>query len=164
MKRLLETTNEGYLTFLRIVSGAVILAHGSQKMLGWFGGYGFSATMNSFTTQMHIPAVFAFLAIVAEFFGGLGLITGTLTRVAAFGVAVVMLVAVAMVHLPNGFFMNWMGNQKGEGFEYHILYLAIALVLMAKGAGAWSVDRWLAEKLGQPKTYSPDVRGLTPNH
>ena len=139
--KLPATSDDWALAVLRLVLGVVMFAHGAQKMLGWFGGFGFSGTMNSFTTQMGIPALFAFLAIAAEFFGGLGLIVGFLTRIAAFGIAMNMIVAVMMVHSQFGFFMNWNGNQKGEGFEYHLLALAMALVLMVRGSGAWSVDR-----------------------
>jgi len=141
MKGLLRTENDISLTIVRLVLGIIFFAHGSQKALGWFGGYGFHATMQFFTHQMGIPAVFAFLDIAAEFLGGIGLILGCLTRIAAFGVTCVMLVAVAMVHHNFGFFMNWTGNQKGEGFEYHLLTLAITIVLMIKGGGALSVDR-----------------------
>src|SRR4029077_7688250 len=109
-----------------------------------FGGYGFSGTMGFFTGVMHIPAVFAFLAITAEFFGGLGLILGLFTRVAAFGISCNMIVAVAMVHHQFGLFMNWTGAQKGEGYEYHLLALAALVVLMIRGAGAASVDRLLS--------------------
>jgi putative oxidoreductase len=112
-------------------------------MLGWFGGYGFSGTMGFFTAVMHIPAPFAFLAIAAEFFGALGLIFGLLTRVAAFGIFSNMLVAIAMVHHQFGFFANWTGTQKGEGYEYHLLVLGITVFLMIRGAGAASVDRLL---------------------
>lgn len=139
--KLLATSDDWTLAALRLVLGVVMFAHGAQKMLGWFGGFGFSGTMNSFTTQMGIPALFAFLAIAAEFFGGLGLIVGFLTRIAAFGISMNMIVAVMMVHSQFGFFMNWTGNQKGEGFEYHLLALAMAMVLMVRGSGAWSVDR-----------------------
>src|SRR6266567_4550299 len=97
--------------------------------------------MGFFTGMMHIPAPLAFLAIAAEFFGGLGLILGFLTRIAAFGIAVNMVVAIATVHSAFGFFMNWSGTQKGEGFEYHLLVLAITVFLMIRGAGAFSVDR-----------------------
>lgn len=113
-------------------------------MLGWFGGYGFTGTMGFFTHQMGIPAPLAFVAICAEFFGGLGLIVGLLSRIAAFGLTVNMLVAILTVHAHNGFFMNWTGQQKGEGFEYHLLALALLVVVMAKGAGALSVDRALS--------------------
>jgi len=141
LRKLTATENSGAIAVLRVVLGIVFFAHGAQKMLGWFGGYGFSGTMGMFTNVMHIPAVLAFLAIAAEFFGGLGLIFGLLTRIAAFGIAVNMVVAVLTVHMHVGFFMNWAGTQKGEGFEYHLLVLAMALLLMIKGGGAASVDR-----------------------
>jgi putative oxidoreductase len=144
MIRKLYATDESAATaILRLVLGFVFFVHGAQKMLGWFGGYGFSGTMGFFTTMMHIPAPLAFLAIAAEFFGGIGLIFGFLTRVAAFGIAMNMLVAVSMVHHNFGFFMNWTGAQKGEGCEYHLLVLAITAFLMIKGAGAFSLDRVL---------------------
>jgi putative oxidoreductase len=88
--------------------------------------------------------VFAFLAIAAEFFGSLGLILGFLTRIAAFGITCNMIVAIATVHIQNGFFMNWAGNQKGEGIEYHLLVLALTFLIMVRGAGALSIDRLLA--------------------
>jgi putative oxidoreductase len=143
-KKLLATVDDATLTFMRLMLGLVIFPHGAQKLLGWFGGYGFSGTMGFFTTQMHIPAPLAFLAICAEFFGSLGLIFGFLTRIAAFGIAMNMLVAVLMVHRHIGFFMNWYGNQKGEGYEYHLLTLAVAISIMIRGAGAFSFDRALS--------------------
>jgi len=145
MKFLFKTNNSFAPTLARLTLGIVMFPHGAQKALGLFGGYGFNGTMNFFTQQMHIPAVFAFLAIAAEFLGSLGLITGFLTRIAAFGIAVEMVVAVVMVHAANGFFMNWFGNQKGEGFEYHILTVAVALIVMIYGAGKLSVDALLAK-------------------
>jgi putative oxidoreductase len=144
MRRLFATDNSVATTILRLVLGVVFFAHGAQKMLGWFGGSGYSGTMTFFTGNLHIPAVFAFLAIAAEFFGSLGLIAGFLTRMAAFGLASTMVVAVAMVHRGVGFFMNWSGTQKGEGFEYHLLVLAITAFLMIRGAGAYSVDRTIS--------------------
>jgi putative oxidoreductase len=146
MKKLFATPHDYSLLILRLVLGIVFFPHGAQKMLGWFGGYGFSATMDYFTSQ-GIPGFLAFLAICAEFFGALGLIVGFLTRVAAFGITCNMLVAIFTVHLPNGFFMNWAGSQKGEGFEYHLLVLAITVVLMWRGGGAWSADAMVARKL-----------------
>ena len=140
-KKLFQSPDDKLMTLLRLVLGVVFFAHGSQKMLGWFGGYGFKGTMGFFTQALHIPAAFAFLAIAAEFFGGLGLILGLLTRIAAFGITVNMLVAICLVHFPNGLFMNWTGQQKGEGYEYHLLVLAITLALMIRGAGAFSLDR-----------------------
>lgn len=146
LKKLTATSNDVSLTILRLTLGLVIFPHGAQKMLGWFGGYGFSGTMGFFTQQMGIPAVFAVLAILAEFAGAIGLITGVLTRVAAFGVGMVMLVATLTTHLANGFFMNWNGTQKGEGFEYHLLALGIAIALMIRGGGAFSVDRKVSQQ------------------
>ena len=143
IRRLFATDNSAATAILRLVLGLVFFAHGAQKMLGWFGGYGFTGTMGFFTGTMHIPVPLAFLAIVAEFFGGLGLILGFLTRIAAFGIAVNMLVAIATVHGAFGFFMNWSGSQKGEGFEDHLLVLAMTVFLMIRGAGAFSVDRAL---------------------
>jgi putative oxidoreductase len=140
-RRLFATDDDGATAVLRLVLGAVFFAHGAQKMLGWFGGFGFSGTMGFFTGQMHIPASLAFLAIMAEFFGGLGLILGFLTRIAAFGIASNMVVAIAMVHRSFGFFMNWTGTQRGEGFEFHLLVIALTVFLMIRGGGAFSLDR-----------------------
>lgn len=144
-KKLIGTNgNNKVATLLRFTLGIVMFPHGAQKMLGWFGGYGFSGTMGFFTGQMGIPAGLAFLAILAEFAGSLGLITGLFTRIAAFGIAVNMSVAIFTAHLANGFFMNWYGNQKGEGFEYHLLALGIAIAVIITGAGAASVDSALS--------------------
>ena len=131
---------------LRLLLGGVMFPHGAQKALGWWGGHGLNATIQGFTTHMGIPLVFAWLAVAAEFLGSLGLIVGLLTRVAAFGIGVVMVVAVLKVHMANGFFMNWAGNQKGEGFEYHLLALAAALALMIDGGGKASLDRALTSR------------------
>jgi putative oxidoreductase len=148
LSELISTDNDTGVAIVRVVLGVVILAHGSQKMLGWFGGDGFSATMGFFTKVMHIPAPLALLAICAEFFGGLGLIVGLLARVAALGIAANMVVAIAAVHYQFGFFMNWFGKQKGEGFEYHLLTIATAVLVMMSGAGAFSLDRWLSNVAG----------------
>lgn len=131
---------------LRLALGLVMFPHGAQKVLGWFGGYGFEGTMGFFTGTLHIPAVFAFLAIAAEFGGSLLLLAGAATRVAALGIGVTMIVAALKVHVANGFFMNWYGNQAGEGFEYHILAAAIALALVITGGGKASVDEVLTKK------------------
>lgn len=133
-------TDGSIATFLvRVSLGAVFFPHGAQKVLGWFGGGGFVATYGAFTEKMGIPAVFALLAIAAEFLGALGLLFGFLTRVAAFGIASVMVVAMTM-HYNNGFFMNWSGQQAGEGIEYHLLALAMAVYLVIRGGGALSLD------------------------
>ena len=145
IRKLFGTEDDTATAILRLVLGVVFFAHGAQLMLGWFGGSGFSGTMGFFTGAMHIPAPLAFLAIAGEFFGGLGLIVGLLTRIAALGIAAIMLVAVATVHSAFGFFMNWNGTQKGEGFEYHLLVIAITLFLMIRGAGGFSIDRAIAK-------------------
>ena len=143
-RKLIATDNDIATTVLRLALGVIFFAHGAQKMLGWFGGYGFTGTMGFFTGMLHIPAIFAFLAIAAEFFGGLGLIFGFLTRIASFGVFCNMIVAVALVHHNFGFFMNWTGTQKGEGYEYHLLLLAASAFLIIHGAGAASADHLLS--------------------
>jgi putative oxidoreductase len=144
LKRLIRTGDDTAALILRVMLGVVFFPHGAQKLFGWFGGNGFSGTMAFFTDKMGIPAVLAFLAIMAESVGAVALIAGFLTRVAALGVGTNMVVAIFMVHLPNGFFMNWAGNKQGEGFEYHLLVIAIALALIIKGGGRWSFDRMLS--------------------
>ncbi len=153
MRKLLNTPNDFALTVARLALGSMILVHGSQKMLGLFGGPGYAGTVQ-FMGSMGIPAPFAVLAIMAEFFGGLGLIFGGLTRIAALGVASVMLTAVYKVHLANGFFMNWMGTQKGEGVEFFILAVGLALVVMIRGAGALSLDHWVVGLIDRARLAS----------
>jgi putative oxidoreductase len=126
-------------TALRLALGIMILPHGLQKTVGLFGGYGFKGSMGYLTGTVGAPWIFALLAILAESVGGLMLITGLGTRVAALGVGAVMLVAAAQ-HWPNGFFMNWYGNQKGEGIEFHLVALGAVIALLALGGGRFSVD------------------------
>ncbi len=144
--KLLATADSLPLLIARVTLGLVMLPHGLQKTFGLFGGHGFAATMQGMSEGMGIPAVFVFLAIMAEFLGALFLIFGALGRIAAFGVGFTMLVAVLKVHGANGFFMNWMGNQKGEGFEYHLLAIGLALAVIIGGSGAFSVDRLISRK------------------
>jgi putative oxidoreductase len=145
LRRVLATEGDWGATVARVALGAVMLPHGAQKLLGWFGGYGFQATMGFLTTQVGLLYPIALLVILIESFGALLLVLGLAGRVMAAGVAAVMAGAVVTTHLPNGFFMNWAGTQKGEGFEYHILALALALVVMLRGSGAASVDRALSD-------------------
>ena len=147
LQLLLNTTNQSGPLIARVTLGAIMFPHGAQKALGWFGGHGFSGTMNFFTGTLHIPALFAFLAIAAEFAGALGLIVGAFSRVAAFGIASVMAVAIFTAHGANGFFMNWTGTQQGEGFEYHLLAIGLALIVIIQGGGKASVDALLKRKL-----------------
>jgi putative oxidoreductase len=147
MQGLVQTEGDVLPLVLRIALGVVIFPHGAQKLLGWFGGAGYRKTMGFFTKGMGIPAILAFLVIIVEFFGSLALIFGLLTKVAALGIAVDMLVAALLVHLPNGFFMNFEGDQEGEGFEFHILAVGIALALVIGGGGALSLDLLLSNLL-----------------
>ena len=146
MKKLLATNGDWLQLLLRLTLGIVIFPHGAQKLLGWFGGYGFSGTMGFLTGTVGLPAAVAFLVIMAESLGALGIILGFLTRVGALGVMSVMLGAILTVHLKVGFFMNWSGQQQGEGFEYHLLAIGLALALLVRGGGAFSVDRALQGK------------------
>lgn len=145
VNKIFQTDDDISRFVLRVLLGIVFLPHGAQKIFGWFGGHGFSGTMEGFE-KMGIPAFLALLAIMAESLGPLGLITGLFTRIAAFGIATNMVVAVILLHFKYGFFMNWFGKQQGEGFEYHILVIAIAIALMIKGAGRWSIDGLIAKK------------------
>lgn len=139
---------------LRLILGAVMFAHGAQKLLGWFGGYGLQGTLGFLTGTMHLPTPIAYLVIAAEFFGAIGLATGTLTRLSAFGIMAVMVGAIVTTHLPNGFFMNWAGNQKGEGFEYHLLVLGMAAPMLLFGAGAYSIDAVFARRKKIPRAVT----------
>lgn len=141
LKRLMRTDDSTGLLLVRVFLGLVIFPHGAQKVFGWFGGHGFAWTMDFFTQRLNIPAPLVVLVIAAEFLGALGLIAGFLGRVGAFGVLCVMLGAIFLVHLPQGFFMNWYGTQRGEGIEYHLLAIGMALAVMVQGSGRWSVDR-----------------------
>jgi putative oxidoreductase len=144
MRALFQTDDSIAPVLLRIALAVVIFPHGAQKLLGWFGGFGFSGTMGSFTGTLGIPWILGLLAIVAEFFGPVALVLGFLTRVAAFGIGCNMVGAVLLVHAPNGFFMNWSGQQQGEGFEFHLLALGIAVALILTGGGRASVDASVA--------------------
>ena len=139
---------------LRVVLGGVIFAHGAQKLLGWYGGSGFEGTMGFFTQKMGLPWLIAFLVIIGESIGSLGLLAGLFTRFTAASFIVIMLGAIMTVHLPQGFFMNWFGQQSGEGFEYHLLVIGMSLALLVVGGGKWALDgviaRWIGERTGLP--------------
>lgn len=144
LRNLLRTNHDTALTVLRLVLAVVFFAHGAQKVLGWFGGYGFSATLQAFT-GMGLPKAVVVLVMAAEFGGALLLALGLFTRLGALGIIGIMIGAIATVHHKFGFFMNWAGNQPGEGFEYHLLAIAIAVALLIRGGGAFSVDHALTE-------------------
>jgi putative oxidoreductase len=131
---------------IRLGLGAVIWPHGAQKVMGLFHGPGFSQTLKTFETHFGIPTWATVLVMAAEFLGAIGLVVGCFTRVAAAGIVAVMIGAIHMAHWQNGFFMNWYGKQTGEGFEYHLLVIAMALALIFTGAGAFSIDRQFGKK------------------
>jgi putative oxidoreductase len=147
MKALFQTEDGWPGLILRLTLGLVMFPHGAQKLLGWFGGFGFDGTMGFFTQKMGLPWLIALLIIIGESFGSVALLAGFLTRFTAASLAVIMLGAIALVHLPNGFFMNWFGQQQGEGYEYHLLVIGIAAALLVTGGGKWSVDRTVMERL-----------------
>lgn len=147
IERILNTdTSDWGALIARVFLGFVILPHGLQKLLGMFGGYGFTATVEYFVST-GIPSIVAVLIILGESFGALFLILGLISRISASGIAIIMLGAILMVHWDNGFFMNWFGSQAGEGFEYHLLALGLALVVMVKGGGRWSLDNVMSKSL-----------------
>ena len=147
MKAFFQTDDSWAGLILRLTLGLVMFPHGAQKLLGWYGGYGFDGTLGFFTGKMGLPWLIAFLIIMGESFGSLGLLVGFLTRFSAASIGVIMLGAITLVHWPNGFFMNWFGKQAGEGYEYHLLVLGISIALTVIGAGRWSVDQQIAERL-----------------
>jgi putative oxidoreductase len=148
LKRLVKTNEDYALTITRLVLGILFFIHGDQLMLGWFGGDGLSGSREFFTQQLGIPAPFAFLAICAEFFGGLMLMVGFLGRVAALTIICTMAVAFVKMHWQFGVFMDWIGTPKGEVFEYHLLAITIGMVIALRGSGALSLDRLLARLRG----------------
>jgi putative oxidoreductase len=158
MEALFKTDRSWASLILRVTLGVVLFAHGAQKLLGWFGGNGFSGTMGFFTNVMHLPWLIAFLVIIGESFGSLALIAGLLTRFTAASFIVIMLGAIAMVHWPLGFFMNWFGQQQGEGFEYHLLVIGMSAALVAAGGGAWSLDRVIARWLETGPRYAAQLQ------
>ena len=138
---LCKTTNDLAPLIVRVFIGGVMLPHGLQKTLGMFGGYGFEGTMGFFTGTLGLPWIVALLVILGESLGSLALILGLLTRFCAASMILIMVGAMTMGHLQHGFFMNWFGTQAGEGFEYHLLVIGMALSLVISGAGRWSIDR-----------------------
>lgn len=136
---------------LRVGLGSVIFAHGAQKLLGWFGGFGFEGTMGAFTQKMGLPWLVAFLVIIGESIGSLALVTGLFTRFTAASYIIIMLGAIATVHWPHGFYMNWFGQQQGEGFEFHLLVIAMSAALVIIGGGKWALDSVIARRLEERK-------------
>ena len=140
MKYLFQTNDNFSYWVPRVILGCVMLPHGAQKLFGWFGGFGFTNSMTYFTQTTGLPWIIAFLIIMGESLGSLGLIVGFFTRLSALGLICIMVGAIITVHAPNGFFMNWFGKQAGEGFEYHLLVIGMSIPLLINGGGKYSVD------------------------
>lgn len=142
MDMLVGTFASKSLLIVRVVLGIIFFAHGAQKMFGWFGGPGLRGVIGYFRQSLGIPAPLTVLAALTECFGGLAMIVGLLVRPAAVGLILVMLVAIAKVHWPHGFFLNWsLAPGKGHGFEMNLALIGMALAVLIGGAGIWSIDR-----------------------
>jgi putative oxidoreductase len=148
LSQILATDSSWVPTLARIILGIIFFAHGSQKVFGWFGGPGMRQTLRTLNEVVGLPTILALAAVGAEFVGGLALILGLLARIGALAIAVNMLAAIVMVHGKYGLFLNWFGNRKGHGIEYHLLAIALAVVIIAKGAGAFSLDGVLSNWIG----------------
>jgi putative oxidoreductase len=132
---------------VRVFLGIVIGAHGAQKLLGWFDGFGFASSMDFFTETIGLPGVLGFLIILAESLGMVALIVGLFSRVMAAGLIVIMTGAIITVQAQFGFFMNWFGNKGGEGIEFSLLTIAMAIVVVLNGSGIYSFDHLLFRRI-----------------
>lgn len=148
LMQILATDPSWVPTLARIILGIIFFAHGSQKVFGWFGGPGLRQTLRTLTQFVGLPSIVALVAVGAELVGGAALVLGLLGRISALGIAVNMLAAILMVHGRFGLFMNWFGDRKGHGIEYHLLAIALAIVIIAKGSGAFSLDLLLSTRMG----------------
>ncbi len=144
LRRLLSTSDAVWPLVLRVTLGGVMLPHALQKTLGLFGGGGFSNTMHWFTALLRLPAALALLVVFIEQACSIGLVLGLFTRASAAGMGALMIGAIFTVHLQNGFFMNWSGTQAGEGYEFHLLVIAMVVALLIGGGGRASIDRSLS--------------------
>lgn len=145
-KKLITTHPNLGFSIARLALGLVIFPHGAQKLLGLFGGYGYSGTMESLTTQMGLPSIVAFSVIMIEFFGSISLVLGLFSRFWALSLAGMFTGIIITTQLEHGFFMNWYGNQAGEGYEYSLLVIGLALTILANGSGKWSIDTLISKK------------------
>lgn len=137
---LLHTQNHFSGLLLRLTLGLVILPHGLQLLLGWFGGYGFTGSMQYLTGDAGLPWIVAFLVIMLQSAGALLILAGAGVRLIAFAYVFMFIGMIVTAHADYGFFMNWAGNQKGEGYEYHLLVIGLALLLVLNGSGRFSLD------------------------
>jgi putative oxidoreductase len=139
--KLLHTDPDYAWTFLRIIAGLIIFPYGMQKLFPWFGGWGIKKTLEQLTLKK-IPTFIAWLIIVGQSFGSIALVAGFLGRIAAGGLFIIFTGAL-IVHLPDGWAMNWFGEKKGEGIEYFVMLLSLLLIVIVRGSGAMSIDLWL---------------------
>ena len=153
-QKILSTNNDWTGVITRLTIGLVLFPHGAQKMLGMFGGYGFSGTMNSFTGQLGLPWIIAFLVIIIEFGGAISLIIGFASRLWSIAMIILFLGMIFTAHLESGFFMNWYGTQKGEGYEYHLLVIGLSIATLINGSGKYSVDNLITNKIDREKSIA----------
>ena len=144
LKTLVATDNSPAQLLVRLALGVVIFPHGAQKVLGWFGGPGYGATITAFSA-LGFPFWAIILLMVSEVCGSLLLVLGLFTRVWALTIGTAIAICLKTNHLQHGFFMNWFGQQQGEGYEFHLLVLGIAMALVFRGGGMLSLDRVLAK-------------------
>jgi putative oxidoreductase len=131
--------NDLALLLLRLGLGAILWAHGAQKLLGLFGGHGPQGFVRLVST-LGLPASLAWLVIAIEFLGGIAIALGVLSRLAALGFTVAMVVGIVKLHWANGFFMNWgAAGGRGEGYEYPLLLAVVAFVLLLTGPGRFAL-------------------------
>jgi len=145
-QKIFLTNNDWTGLILRLTVGAIIFPHGAQKMLGWFGGYGFAGTMNYFIGTLHLPWIIAFMVIIIEFFGSLFLLAGVASRIWAVLLIALMIGIIFTSHIENGFFLNWYGTNKGEGYEYHLLVIGLSIATLLNGSGKFSVDKFFTNR------------------
>lgn len=148
LRQMLHSNESWAQTIIRITLGVVILPHGAQKLLGWFGGPGFSGAIDHLTVDFGLPWLFSFLVILIEFFVPLLLLAGLLTRASACSIFVLFVGIIFTAHLGDGFFMNWFGQLPAghEGFEYHLLVLGMAGALIISGGGKYAADNYLSRR------------------
>jgi putative oxidoreductase len=143
--KIFKTDNDWTGLVTRLSIGLILFPHGAQQMLGIFGGYGFSGTMGFLTGTLHLPWLIAFMVIAIEFFGSVSLVTGFASRLWSIAIVVIFTGTIFTAHIGNGFFMNWYGTQKGEGFEYALLVIGLSIATLINGSGKYSIDNIIFE-------------------
>ena len=147
LKKIIKTNNDWVGLITRLTIGGVLFPHGAQKMLGIFGGYGFTGTIDFFTQQINLPWIVAFSVIVIEFIGAISMIIGFASRIWALAIAFLFVGIIFTTNLEHGFFMNWFGTQNGEGYEYSLLMIGLSLATLVNGSGKYSIDNVIAKKV-----------------